>query len=277
MAHENHTPQSTAGVETIVVGENHGRTQVGHAAGAPETYRPQASGRFAAPLTIGGSSTATAAVEGAAPGVTPGVNPAAHNLHAAGNAPATTTGTAVTPAKAVVSEGEAPEPKASPAARWLVLLLGLLLLALGATMVRDLLIAREVITGQPWLPPVYSWIGSLTWQDWMLWAAIASGVLALLVLWIVLKPRTRTHLPLRAGTDAWMRPSDVARLAATTAEQVHGVLDARATASRKKVTVTATAALDAAQVEARISEAVTRRISVLADPPAVVVRMKNGA
>ncbi|RAV34439.1 DUF6286 domain-containing protein [Corynebacterium heidelbergense] len=202
-----------------------------------EVYRPQPSGRFAAPLPTAQAPAGTA------------------------------DGTANTSA--------APEPKAAPAAKWLVLLLGLLLLALTAVLIRDILVHEQVITGGQWLPDAFTWLGALTFVTWMFAAAIACGLVALLVLWFVFKPRAKTHLPLAAGTEAWVRPTDVARMSTASARRINGVLRAHSKASRKKVKVHAVVGVLDDGLQQRITDAVERRLSVLADPPAVQVRVTN--
>ncbi|WP_185737068.1 DUF6286 domain-containing protein [Corynebacterium bovis] len=229
-----------------------------------DTYRPEPSGRFAAPLTVSDETPHAAAGTGP--------RSATGGPQATGGAAASSDGVD-TSAGAVEA---APEPKASPAARWLVMFIGLLFLCLCGVAVHDILVMQDVVSGGQWLEPVFTWLGDLTFQSWMFPVAIVCAVLALLVLWLVLKPRARTHIGVGDNTAAWMRPVDVARMSTAAARRVHGVLRAHSVATRKKVTVTAVAAVDNGEVERRITEAVTARTLLLASPPTVTVRITTG-
>ena len=54
-----------------------------------------------------------------------------------------------------------------------------------------------------------------------------------------LRPRRRTAVAVAARSSVWIAPADLARLASRAAETVPGVLDARSSATLRKITVTA--------------------------------------
>jgi hypothetical protein len=210
----------------------------------PAPARPRPSGRFAADLTV----TSDVAVN-------------------AGDGSARTV----------------PEPANSPVARWWTLLLGLVFIAGGAAVVREILVVKGSIDGDEWFRPAFSWLADLSYRDWMLPAAIGCAVVALIFLLVTVKPRARTHMALTGtGQDAprvFARPVDIARLTTATTEQVPGVLRATTVTTRKKITVTVVTAAapdEHAQLTDRVTVAATG-IADLVDPsPTVAVKLVHG-
>ncbi|AWT25387.1 hypothetical protein Csp1_05730 [Corynebacterium provencense] len=177
------------------------------------------------------------------------------------------------------SADPAPRPAASPRARWLTMLLGLLLVAAGAAAVHDLLVVRGSLSDSQWLTPAYTWIADLHYAPWILPASVVSAVLALLLLVAAFRPRTRTHLSFAGDSALHARPVDIARLSTAAAERARGVLRASTVATRKKITVTVTsAARDTADRDA-VTTAVTREVgnvaSLLDPTPTVTVKITS--
>ena len=98
-------------------------------------------------------------------------------------------------------------------------------------------------------------------------------VVALLGLWLVvvaLGRRVRTRLAVTSSTGTTIGVNDAARLAASAADDVDRVLSARASATRKNVTVTVTT-LEGDDVTEAVRSAVTERLSPLEQPLSVRV------
>lgn len=164
-------------------------------------------------------------------------------------------------------------PVATPAVLPAAVLLALLLLAGGQAGVRDDLAAAGALRGSSWTATAARHIDGATPQVWMVPAGVALVLVGLWWLVLTVKPRRRTELEMESGTSVWLRPADVARLATATAEDVPGVVQARSTASRRVVTVTAqTTAHDTTQVRQQVTEAVTARLAGLRRTPRITVR-----
>ncbi|MCK7637502.1 DUF6286 domain-containing protein [Corynebacterium pygosceleis] len=129
-------------------------------------------------------------------------------------------------------------PAASPVARYLAILLGLLLLAAAAVAGRDLYIRYTDVEWQPWVSTATEWIGGLSYRNWMLPAGIAALIVGLLLLWASIRPRTKTHRELTSPVAVWMRPVDVARMCTASAQQVPGVMAAHTVAKKRSIDVT---------------------------------------
>lgn len=159
--------------------------------------------------------------------------------------------------------------------------LALLVITLGVVAAQTALVAAGALTGSPWLTTSVTAVNGLSPAAWMLPGGI---VVALVGLWLVItavKPRPRTGVALQAATGVFLRPRDIARLAAAAADDVDGVQDARASATRTKVTVhvTTTGANDTTAqggVADAVKTAVAGRLSALKKPVRVTVRTPGG-
>ncbi|NAZ84243.1 hypothetical protein GTR02_20780 [Kineococcus sp. R8] len=151
-------------------------------------------------------------------------------------------------------------------------LLAVLLVVLGALLLREALVSGGAVGGSPWLPPAADALDGAAPGA----VAIAVGaVAALLGLWLVVVAlRRRTRRTLAVGSGAYLGVRDVARLAAGAARDVDGVLDASADATRRRVVVRGRAtSLDG--VEEPVRAAVAHQLSALTRPPAIVVRLRS--
>lgn len=160
---------------------------------------------------------------------------------------------------------------------WWGVALALLLVLLGLVVVREALVAAGRVDGEPWLAPLVDRADGLEPSAVV---AIVGAVLALLGLWLVVialgrRVRTRVAVTSSAGTTIGLR--DVARLAASAADDVDRVLSARASATRRAVTVTVTA-LEGDDVADTVRAAVAERLTPLVKPLPVRVttRTSNG-
>jgi len=151
------------------------------------------------------------------------------------------------------------------------LLLALLIVGIGVVGVQAALVAAGLLTGKPWLTWALERPNGLTPAGWMLAVGL---VLALIGLWLLL-----TALRPRPRTAVFLRPRDLARLAVAAAQDVDGVQDAHASATRRKVTVRITSTAgetDGDPVTDAVTATLTERLSALEKPVRVIVRTVGG-
>lgn len=168
--------------------------------------------------------------------------------------------------------GFAPAAAATRAGRvaWVSIVLAIVLVALGVVVIRDALVLADRIEGDLWLPPVVDSADGVTAST----AVVVAGVVvALLGLWLVvvaLGRRVRTRLDVTSSTGTTLGLGDAARLAASAADDVDRVMSARASATRRSVTVTVTT-LEGDDVTEAVRAAVTDRLAPLVQPLSVKV------
>ena len=163
-------------------------------------------------------------------------------------------------------------PTSAPAAsRWAVLL-AVAVVAVGVVGVRDALVAAGALGGSSYTRDAAQHVDGLTAQVWMLPAGIAVALLGLWVLWGALRPRKRTQVQVQGTPGAWMRPTDVAKLAHDAADTVDGVVSATVKATRTKITVrTTTTAQDGTSTRDAVTTAIGTRLQALQSSPRVKV------
>ena len=170
------------------------------------------------------------------------------------------------------SPGFAPAAAATRAGRvaWWSIALAVLLVALGVLVLREALVAAGTVQGEPWLAPAVDSADGLAPS---VLVVVVGVVLALLGLWLVvvaLGRRVRTRLDVTSSTGTTLGLSDAARLAASAADDVDRVLSAKASATRRAVTVTVTT-LEGDDVTDAVRAAVTDRLEPLVHPLSVTV------
>lgn len=179
----------------------------------------------------------------------------------------------------------APEPRSAPAATVPALLIGVALLGVAGLCVRELISYHQLVETEPWLANASVWIAQLQWRDWMMWAAPGALAAGLILVAAALTPRRRTHLRLRAETDVWLRPTDLARLSSAVALAEPAVLTATTTVDRKSAAVAVTAAEhggaahgepEAEELRARIAGRVEELLAQLDSPMKVRVSVLPG-
>ncbi len=167
-------------------------------------------------------------------------------------------------------------PVAAAAAAPLGVVFAVVLGALGVIGVRDGLVAAGALGGTPWLTTAITNVNGLTPHTWMLPAGIVAVLVGVWWVLAALKRRRRTALQLDADTSVWMRPADLARVAAAAAEDVPAVESVTASGKRKKVTVHVTStARDSAQIRAQVQEAVAARLAPVAKMPRIKVKTRT--
>ena len=183
----------------------------------------------------------------------------------------TVSGPALTPAAART-------PRAPAAASYTGAVLSVLLVAVGVLGIRDGLVAAGALNGSLWSTDAVNWINGLRFAYWMLPAGVIAILLGLVLVLVAIAPRRRTTRALAGRTSVVIGHRDLARIAASTAQTVAGVTDARATSKRRTVTVTAhTTGQDPATVKAAIIAAVGDALGVLSHSPKIVVRTRTGS
>ncbi|OZE15543.1 hypothetical protein CH249_03230 [Rhodococcus sp. 05-2255-3B1] len=169
-------------------------------------------------------------------------------------------------------------PTAGPAAMPVALLLGFALLGLAFVAGREFLIAHGHLGGRRWIADAVSWTAGLHWQSWMVAAAIAAVFAGLILVFIGVKPRTKTHSGLGAST-VWATATDIARLCSAAAQSTRGVVDAHTVVTRRKIEVRVErdAAYDADRVDVDVREALAPTLSVAAGGRRLTVKQSVAA
>lgn len=167
------------------------------------------------------------------------------------------------------------EPKAQPVARYVAMVIGLALLAVTVVCARELWLRNSPdVDWDSWVDPVVLTIGSATFEPWMLPVGILAVVLGALLMWIGVRPRTRTHRRLDSPVPLWMRPTDIARMTSAQTRRVAGVLTAHSQVSGKTLTVTVSGGAEDTGLAARVEEKVASLLEELGLPLSLRVRVR---
>lgn len=152
----------------------------------------------------------------------------------------------------------------------------LLLSTSGALLFRDALVHADLVTGSPWTQQALEAADDRSPPAWIVPAGV---VLVLIGLWLLLqalRPRPRSELQVQADTGVFVTRGSLRRLAASAAEDVDGVDESRASASRRSVKVTVLTTPDQVDdVRSQVTAAVDQRLSVLDPAPRVRVRVQT--
>ena len=169
-------------------------------------------------------------------------------------------------------------PRAPAPATFLGALLSVLLVGVGIIGIRDGIVAAGWMDGVMWTANAVNWIDGLQFDAWMIPAGVGALFLGVCLLVIAAAPRRTTAVDLSAKTSVFIARRDVARIAASAAQTVPGVTDARAISKGRTVTVhTQTTGRDAATVKAAVSQVVESALGALATRPRIVVRTRSGS
>lgn len=151
--------------------------------------------------------------------------------------------------------------------------LAVVLAAVGVLLIRDALIAFDVVPGAALLPAILDRLNGYTAEWWMVPAGVAVALLGLWLVVTALRPRSRKTVPVTSATGVFLHTRDIARLASDAAEEVDGVVSATSTASRRAVTLTVRSTATAGIADG-VTDAVTRRLSPLETSPRIKVRVR---
>lgn len=178
------------------------------------------------------------------------------------------------PAEAARQTGPHPgaEPRSNPAARWLAIVISILLLSLAGVIARELWYRYQGETYDSWLEPVYEFLGTAPVNEW----AVAIGIaISLVGLWLLITsflPRGRTHMRVNSPASIWVRPVDVARKASHTTRSEIGGANIRSRADRKRLQVQVEDD-GTGTVEQRVAATLSNEFRGLATPPAISVKV----
>ncbi|WP_415973405.1 Asp23/Gls24 family envelope stress response protein [Rhodococcus sp. 077-4] len=166
-------------------------------------------------------------------------------------------------------------PTAGPAAMPVALLFGFALLGVAFVAGREFLIAREHVGGSPWIADAISWVARLHWHSWMIAAAVGAAAIGLLLVFIGVKPRTRTHSGVGGSAPTvWATATDIARLCSAAAQSIGAVTTAHTVVTRRKIEVRVERdrAVDAEHVDSALRKALAPTLSVAADGRRLTVK-----
>ncbi|KQY46594.1 DUF6286 domain-containing protein [Cellulomonas sp. Root137] len=168
--------------------------------------------------------------------------------------------------------GFAPAAAATRAGRvaWWSIALAAVLVVLGVLVVREALVAAGRVDGEPWIAPVVDSADGVVPSTLVTAVGVVVALLGLWLVVVALGRRVRTRLDVTSSTGATIGVGDAARLAASAADEVDRVLSARASATRRSVTVTVST-LEGDDVTDAVRAAVTERLAPLAQPLSVKV------
>ncbi|MEH3143121.1 MAG: DUF6286 domain-containing protein [Mycobacterium kyogaense] len=170
----------------------------------------------------------------------------------------------------------APVPLAAAGASKVAVVLAILLAALGVVAVRDAVVGLGWASGSTWLPVAADAIDGFTPAGWLTIAGVVAVLIGLLLIVLALKPRRRTAVAVTARTPMYLTVDGIAALAGAAARDIPGVVDARATSSRRRVVVRCRVTRDdGGAMRGSITDAVTRSVGALQSPPRVVVRTRT--
>lgn len=162
------------------------------------------------------------------------------------------------------------EPRANPAARWLAICVGAVLLALAVVCGRDLWYRYGL--GDPansWSAQALSWVAT---HEFGLATVAAGAAISLLGLWVALSalaPRVRTHVKVASAASIWVRPVDIARKATYTARAEIGRSRITSRATRKRLRVAVEDDGSGATVADKVTSALITQFAPLARAPRV--------
>jgi len=125
-----------------------------------------------------------------------------------------------------------------PAAGWLGPLSAVALILLGAVAGQDALARWGVSSvGSSWLGTVFTDVNGLREATWNVSVGFALVLIGLVVLYLALKPRRRTHVQADGDADLWFTPAALEVLGRDAAEGVPGVARVSVTSTRSAVRV----------------------------------------
>lgn len=181
---------------------------------------------------------------------------------------------------AAVGPHPAVAPKASPVARWLSVLAGLVFLGGAVVAGHDAWARLQETSDQPeWLTELYDQL-TLQLID-ITWVAVAVGIVVMVVglalVVAALKPRQKTHLRVQSPVSIWTRPVDLARKSTFLATSQFGANHARTKADRKKMTLTMQSDAPRPEVEQQAQEALVGEFQRLEQLPTITIRTEAPA
>lgn len=150
--------------------------------------------------------------------------------------------------------------------------MALVLTAIGFVLLHDAIAEADTRPGRTWLAAMADGLDRLTAEWWMIPAGVGIALVGVWLIFTAVRPRSRKTLAVTSETGVFLRTRDVARLASAAADDVDGVLSASSTATRRAVTVSVESDRDG--IADLVRDTVGQRLSALASPPKVKVRVR---
>lgn len=150
--------------------------------------------------------------------------------------------------------------------------MALALTAIGCVLLHDAIAEADTKPGRTWLAAVIDGLDRATAEWWMIPVGVGIALLGVWLIITALRPRSRKTLAVTSETGVFLRTRDVARLASAAADDVDGVLSASSVATRRAVTVDVES--DREGVADLVRDTIDQRLSALASPPKVKVRVR---
>ena len=182
--------------------------------------------------------------------------------------PGADTGTQAAPTHSRTRGGP---PRSFPTAGWLAPVLGLGLLALAVVAGREYAVVQGHYQSEAWIEPSARWVSGTEWRPWMVVVAVVCVLVGLYFVYAAVRPRRRTHRPLRV-TGVWTRDTDVARRLSAIALDDSNTVSAttKVTSGRAHVRVFVTS-----PTESDLSDRLEASAATLAHPPRVSVDLRG--
>lgn len=169
-----------------------------------------------------------------------------------------------------MSRTSPPVPRRPPGVGLIGMLLALVLVALGVLLVHDGLAHQGWIDGSPVLEGLLSQEARIEPGPVTTLVAAVAALLGLWLLTTAFRRGRRRGVELDTRTSVWMGHGDLDRLVTGTAEDVDGVLQAKASVGRRKAVVHVDTTTP--EVSGEVTAAVERRLAALDRRPRVVVK-----
>lgn len=152
----------------------------------------------------------------------------------------------------------------------------LILIGIGVVAVRDALVHGDLLGGDPWSRQALEALDGRSAPGWLVLVAVVCLLLAGWLIYVALNPRPHKGAALQASSGVFLTTTSLRRLATAAAKDVDGVDTATANATLSRVSVVAVTTPDQIDaVKAGVHDAVTERLSALAKPPRVRVRIRT--
>lgn len=176
---------------------------------------------------------------------------------------------ALSPAKPPVGTGSSP---------LFAQLLALLLIAAGVVGVQEALVRTGVLSQSSWTRSAVTSLDGISVAAWMLPIFVVVALLGLLLLVVVIKPRPRKALTLKANTGVYLRTADLARVIDGLIEGTEGVTDVSTKVSRRKMRVrvmTLSGRDRNSAIETDIRSRLAPALAALSSPPTAAISIRN--
>lgn len=166
-------------------------------------------------------------------------------------------------------------PTRTAGARYVGAVIALLLVALGALLVRDAAVAFGWLRGSSWSSTALDWAAAPKPASAFTATGAVAALLGIACVFAALKPRRKRAAALTADTAVFVDYTDIARIASAAAQSVPGVIDARSSAGARSVTVrcTVTGERDDA-LRRRIAVAVDSQLAALQRTPRINIKVR---